>query len=154
MFQIYQLADWLSIQNFNLHFTKVTRKCIVEPCVFIHDLEMYNQKKKKKKKIKSQWFYFVDQSTIIMMGKGCYYYHPLCNIVLKKRLFLCTNSHVIFQLQCTNSHVIFPLQCSLYLLVHLDQRSRWTIAITWRPSSVNFSHFKLLRNHWANWNQT
>ena len=40
-------------------------------------------------------------------------------------------------------------------LVHLDQRSRWTIAITWRPSSVNFSHFKLLlRNHWANWNQT
>ena len=25
----------------------------------------------------------------------------------------------------------------------------------WRPSSVNFSHFKLLlRNHWANWNQT
>ncbi len=24
------------------------------------------------------------------------------------------------------------------LLVHLDQRSRWTIAITWRPSSVNF----------------
>ena len=24
-----------------------------------------------------------------------------------------------------------------------------------RPSSVNFSHFKLLlRNHWANWNQT
>ena len=34
-------------------------------------------------------------------------------------------------------------------LVHLDQRSRWTIAITWRPSSVvcrlssvNFSHFK------------
>ena len=39
-------------------------------------------------------------------------------------------------------------------LVHLDQRSMWTIAITWRPSSVNFSHFKLLlRNHWANWNQ-
>ena len=46
MFQIYQLADWLSIQNFYLHFTKVTRKCIVEPCVFIHFLEMYNQKKK------------------------------------------------------------------------------------------------------------
>ena len=23
-----------------------------------------------------------------------------------------------------------------FLLVHLDQRSRWTIAITWRPSSV------------------
>jgi hypothetical protein len=40
-------------------------------------------------------------------------------------------------------------------LVHLDQRSRWTIAITWRPSSVKFSHFKLLlRNHWADWNQT
>jgi hypothetical protein len=47
-------------------------------------------------------------------------------------------------------------------LVHLDQRSRWTIAITWRPSSVvcclssvNCSHFKLLlRNHWADWNQT
>jgi hypothetical protein len=36
------------------------------------------------------------------------------------------------------------------------------IAITWcpssvvcHPSSVNFSHFNLLlRNHWANWNQT
>jgi hypothetical protein len=26
-------------------------------------------------------------------------------------------------------------------LVLLDQRSMWTIAITWRPSSVNFSHF-------------
>ena len=27
--------------------------------------------------------------------------------------------------------------------------------IIWRPSSVNFSHFKLLlRNHWADWNQT
>ena len=47
-------------------------------------------------------------------------------------------------------------------LVHLNQRSMWTIAITWRPSSVvcclssvNFSHFKLLlRNHWADWNQT
>ena len=39
-------------------------------------------------------------------------------------------------------------------LVHQD-RSRWTIAITWHPSSVNFSHFKLLLwNHWANWNQT
>ena len=25
---------------------------------------------------------------------------------------------------------------SFQLLVHLDQRSRWTIAITWRPSSV------------------
>ena len=24
----------------------------------------------------------------------------------------------------------------LFLLVHLDQRSIWTIAITWRPSSV------------------
>ena len=49
--------------------------------------------------------------------------------------------------------------CYLYmdsLLVHLDQRwSRWTIPITLRPSSVNFSHFKpLLRNHWADWNQT
>ena len=43
MFQKYQLANWLSMQNFYLHFTKVTRKCIVEPCVFIHDLEIYNQ---------------------------------------------------------------------------------------------------------------
>ena len=25
---------------------------------------------------------------------------------------------------------------NFFLLVHLDQRSRWTIAITWRPSSV------------------
>jgi hypothetical protein len=43
---------------------------------------------------------------------------------------------------------------SYTFLVHLDQRSMWTIAITCRPSSVNFSHFKLLRNHWADWNQT
>jgi hypothetical protein len=53
-----------------------------------------------------------------------------------------------------NTHIWTSL-----LLVHLDQRSRWTIAITWRLSSVvcrlNFSHFKLLlRNHWADWNQT
>jgi hypothetical protein len=47
------------------------------------------------------------------------------------------------------------LNIFIYLLVHLDQRSRWTIAISWHLSSVNFSHFKLiLRNHWANWNQT
>jgi hypothetical protein len=43
----------------------------------------------------------------------------------------------------------------LSFLVHMDQRSMGTIAITLRPSSVNFSHFKLLlRYHWANWNQT
>jgi hypothetical protein len=37
-----------------------------------------------------------------------------------------------------------------YSLVHLDQRTMGTIAITWHLSSVNFSHFKLLlRNHWA-----
>jgi hypothetical protein len=50
----------------------------------------------------------------------------------------------------------FPRQ--FHFLVHLDQRrSRWTIAITWRPSSVvccllsvNFSHFKLLlRFQWS-----
>ena len=29
------------------------------------------------------------------------------------------------------------------------------IVVTWRPSSVNFSHFKLLlRNHLADWNRT
>jgi hypothetical protein len=28
--RIYKLAVWLSIQNFYLHFTKVTRKCKVE----------------------------------------------------------------------------------------------------------------------------
>ena len=51
---------------------------------------------------------------------------------------------------------ILSLACRLsrslefMFLVHLDQ----TNALTWRPSSVNFSHFKLLlRNHWANWNQ-
>jgi hypothetical protein len=37
MFWKYQLTVWLSIHNFYLHFTKVTRKCecfgrIVEPC--------------------------------------------------------------------------------------------------------------------------
>jgi hypothetical protein len=48
-----------------------------------------------------------------------------------------------------------PITKSGLYLVHLDQRSMWTIAITWRPSSVNFSHFKLLlRNHLADWNRT
>ena len=61
-----------------------------------------------------------------------------------------------------------------YLTPQLAQSPKWTfeftglnqfpafisspgplVAITWRPSSVNFSHFKLLlRNHWADWNQT
>jgi hypothetical protein len=38
MFRKYQLAIWLSIQNFYSHFTKLIRKCeyfgcIVEPCM-------------------------------------------------------------------------------------------------------------------------
>jgi hypothetical protein len=37
-------------------------------------------------------------------------------------------------------HLFAALRPSLpKFLVHLDQRSMWTIAITWRPSSVNFS---------------
>jgi hypothetical protein len=55
-------------------------------------------------------------------------------------------------MSCGGGHLGFPNAC---FLVHLDPGSMWTIVITWRPSSVNFSHFKLLhRNHWANWNQT
>ena len=72
-------------------------------------------------------------------------------------------------------------QCSILFLAHLTRRVMWAIAITWRLSSssvVNFlahlakghvsfchhlasvihrklSHFNLLlRNHWANCNQT
>jgi len=43
IFWKYQLAVWLSIQNFYLHFTKLTHKCecfghIVDPCVCLkHD---------------------------------------------------------------------------------------------------------------------
>ena len=45
MFRIYQLAVWLSIQNFYLHFAKVTRKCecfghIVEPCTDVVSLNL------------------------------------------------------------------------------------------------------------------
>ena len=46
--------------------------------------------------------------------------------------------------------------CILYSIGHclnigISIGSCFFIAITWHPSSVNFSHFKLfLRNHWAN----
>ena len=67
-------------------------------------------------------------------------------------------SHLVFSgIHVVRSLGVCVMFCRSFLsfLVHLDQRSRWTIAITWRSSSVNFSHFKLLlRNHWANWNQT
>jgi hypothetical protein len=60
-----------------------------------------------------------------------------CQIICHQYIF----SSVLWCSLCLDSHLF---------LVHLDQRSMWTIAITWRPSSVNFSHFKLLlRNHWA-----
>ena len=55
--------------------------------------------------------------------------------------------------QINDRAAVWCIYCTWLLLVHLDQRFMWTIAITWRPSSV--SHFKLLlRNHWANWKQT
>ena len=83
-----------------------------------------------------------------------------------------TNSLDVNNFQYNHYHYFFlifiqrflkQLHCLLFLiqhnnitfLVHLDQRSMGTIAIIWHPSSVNFSNFKLLlRNHWANWNQT
>jgi hypothetical protein len=37
---------------------------------------------------------------------------------------------------CKSNHHMITTITSPVLLVHLDQRSRWTIAITWRPSSV------------------
>ena len=45
MFRKYQLAVWLSIQNFYSHFTKITRKCkcfgcIVEPCAHVSGLSI------------------------------------------------------------------------------------------------------------------
>jgi hypothetical protein len=41
------------------------------------------------------------------------------------------------------------------LLVHLDGPGELLPSLGVRLLSVNFSHFKLLlRNHWANWNQT
>ena len=51
-------------------------------------------------------------------------------------------------------------------LAHLSWKLKWAFLITYRPSSVclsvrpsvrlsvNFSHFLLLQNHWANFNQT
>jgi hypothetical protein len=61
-------------------------------------------------------------------------------------------SHVVYltgtflvEIWCSAKHVAVSIAMLIdFLLVHLDQRSMWTIAITWRPSSVNFSHFKLL----------
>ena len=89
----------------------------------------------------------------------CWY----CQIYIRSScLYSYTNIYSLIYTYCYITLVYSGLQWEnwiflgiLMLLVHLDQRSRWTIAITWRPSSVNFSHFKLLlRNHWANWNQT
>jgi len=65
MFWKYQLAVWLSMQNFYSHFTKVTRKCecfgrIVEPCI-------------------DTWIY---TSMIICL------YHVCCLIVV---IFVCKN---------------------------------------------------------------
>ena len=41
-------------------------------------------------------------------------------------------------------------------LAHLSQRLKWTIAVRFRPSSVNFLHFHLLllENAWLDFNQT
>ena len=47
----------------------------------------------------------------------------------------------------------------LLFLAHLNRRLKWACLITICPLSVvvvvvNFSHFLLLQNHWANFNQT
>ena len=84
------------------------------------------------------WFFSRSQYQMVHCFVNCMRIRELLN---PKWVGYCTTSILI-------CYFIF------ILLVHLDQRSRWTIAITWRPSSVNFSHFKLLRNHGANWNQT
>jgi hypothetical protein len=83
--------------------------------------------------------------------------HPLYNGF--NHYFLNTESNCHIKKVMDFFYLFFFLFVCLFLfsffLVHLDQRSRWTIAITWRPSSVNFSHFKLLlRNHLADWNWT
>jgi hypothetical protein len=105
-------------------------------------------------------FFFLDFNTDF-----CHYWE-----VELHKLFIfypCKTDYCFIKSVTWNGKEIAPLvKWSLRLpytfLVHLDQRSMWTIAITWRPSSVvcrlssvNFSHFKLLlRNHLADWNRT
>ena len=82
-----------------------------------------------------------------LMGHPFTMYHKISIKIINRFFFI----------SCNKKFISFSWYISVIsvLLVHLDQRSRWTIAITWQPSSVNFSHFKLLLwNHWADWNQT
>ena len=65
-----------------------------------------------------------------------------------KSSFLQKNGHCIAECTVklvykrhTTEHENMPFMRSYPLLVHLDQRSRWTIAITWCPSSVVYKLF-------------
>ena len=54
-----------------------------------------------------------------------------------------------------NLHSVQVLTCRLlkFLIAHLSWKLKWAFLIACRPS-VNFSHFHLLQNHCANFNQT
>ena len=82
MFRKYQLAVWRSIQNFYLHFTKVTCKCecfshIVEPCVRAHqsrqsgrNFALYHQKShNSQSEIKITLSLFASRKTIVINVK-------------------------------------------------------------------------------------
>ena len=70
---------------------------------------------------------------------------------------------IVYNYTVINTNKIF--YPTMNFLAHLSWKLKWAFLITCRPSvcpsvrlsvrpSVNFSHFHLLQNHWANFNQT
>ena len=124
-------------------------------------------------------FYLAHMSTPMFFLYGGHVSHSLVFRVVFCISLLVFLSYYFWPLYCLSFYLwllITPLVSGGHCIVcpfisspGPNQRSMWTIAITWRPSSVvcrlssvvcslssvNFSHFKLLlRNHWADWNQT
>jgi hypothetical protein len=84
-----------------------------------------------------------------------YHYKGPVSTVLFCISFKITLSSFRLQTFPVSFHIIPPLLHIFIPPTYSQAFLLWTIAITWRLSSVNFSHFKLLlRNHWADWNQT
>ena len=88
---------------------------------------------------------------------GCSTWLPgpiICSDLLKFQIASSLNLKLMNWLNLNCKLMIIGMSFTKFLFF-MWIGSMGTIAITWRLSSVNFSHFKLLlRNHWANWNQT
>ena len=80
-------------------------------------------------------------------------------ILVKVRIFFVSAG--IAKCYLLNCRRLYNYWNSVFI-AHLSWKPKWAFLITCRPSSVrpsvclsvNFSHFHLLQNHWANFNQT